>query len=203
MVEPWVSLASTPRSRQPLARLPAGHQRRVDVDAGPQAAARARRRRPCRPARAGRRAAARRARPSAAGTRRWPAAGPPRCRPRRPAGCRRRSSRARPAGARRARRAFAATAETGTMPPPSALPSTYMSGTTPSWSQAKVRAGAAQPGLDLVGDQQHVALVQTAPHARRSSPPAAPARPPRPGSARAARPPCSASIAAASAARSP
>ena len=30
------------------------------------------------------------------------------------------------------------TAETGTIPPPSALPSTYMSGTTPSISHAKV-----------------------------------------------------------------
>ena len=33
-----------------------------------------------------------------------------------------------------------------------------MSGTTASCSQAKVRAGAAEPGLDLVGDHQHVVL---------------------------------------------
>ena len=39
IVEPCVSLASTPRCHQPLAGLAAGHQRRVDVDAGPQAAA--------------------------------------------------------------------------------------------------------------------------------------------------------------------
>ena len=33
-----------------------------------------------------------------------------------------------------------------------------MSGMTASCSQAKVRAGAAEPGLDLVGDHQHVVL---------------------------------------------
>ena len=52
----------------------------------------------------------------------------------------------------------ATTAETGMIPPPSALPRMYTSGTTPSWSQANVLPGAAEAGLDLVGDHQDVAL---------------------------------------------
>ena len=51
---------------------------------------------------------------------------------------------------------FATTADNGMMPPPSALPSTYTSGTTSSWSQANVVPGAAEARLDLVGDQQDV-----------------------------------------------
>ena len=42
------------------------------------------------------------------------------------------------------------------MPPPSALPSRYTSGTTPSRSHANVVADAAETRLDLVGDEQHV-----------------------------------------------
>ena len=101
-VEPWVSLASTPTAQQPLARLATGHQGRVDVDAGPQAA----------PAHAGQAVADQLA--EALVQQRTQVPGPllvlagvqqrhdgPR-RPRRRAGCRRTWSRARPGAARRA-----------------------------------------------------------------------------------------------------
>ena len=58
----------------------------------------------------------------------------------------------------RARRASTPRPRPATMPPPSALPRTYTSGCTPSCSHANVRPVRPEPGLDLVGDQQHAAL---------------------------------------------
>ena len=45
------------------------------------------------------------------------------------------------------------------MPPPSALPSRYRSGTTPDEVAREGRADAAEARLDLVGDEQHVPVA--------------------------------------------
>ena len=89
------------------------------------------------------------------------------------------------------------------MPPPSALPSTYMSGTTPSCSMAKVSPVRPRPDWISSAMNSTLRVVQSARTPGEVARPAAPARRPRPGSAPAARRPCSSSIAAASAARSP
>ena len=64
-------------------------------------------------------------------------------------------------------------------------------GTTPSCSHAKVLPVRPEARLDLVRDEQHVPLARQLPYARAGIRPAAPAPPPRPGSAPAARPRCS------------
>ena len=197
IVEPWVSLASTPRAAQPLAGLPAGHQRRVDVDAGPQAAAAHRDDALADQRRPGRRAGAR---PSSAERALVLAGGQqPDDRAADRAGQRvaaeRRAVLARACSTPSTSRS-ATTAETGTMPPPSALPSRYTSGTTPSWSQAKV--SPVRPRPDWISSAMNSTLrsVHSSPDARPGSRPAGRARRPRPGSARAARRRCSSSIAA-------
>ena len=204
MVEPCVSLASTPRAHERLAHLAAGAERRVDVDAGPEPGAAHRDDAVADERLEAGRAGARRASrarscssPVASMRRR-------RGRRRRRAGCRRRSSRARRAAARRARRASPTTAETGTMPPPSALPSRYRSGTTPDEVARERRAGAAEAGLDLVGDDQHVAFACVSSRTRAAGSRRAARRcPPRPGSARPARRRCSRRSPASSASASP
>ena len=74
------------------------------------------------------------------------------------------------------------TAETGTIPPPSALPSVTRSGRTPVALARERRAGAPEPGLDLVEDQQRAGGVAQSRAPRPGSRPAARRRRPRPGS---------------------
>ncbi len=77
--------------------------------------------------------------------RRSRASRPPRGRPPRRAGCRRTSSRARPARITPSTSRSPTTADTGRMPPPSALPSRYRSGTTPTRSHANVAPTRPRP----------------------------------------------------------
>ncbi len=150
MVVSLVSFTSTPCRRSSLAGGPGCARTRRQVDAGPQADGADR----VHPApRAGDRGehveAVGELRATLAGQPLRLAAAPscrsPRGRPRTPAGCRRTSSRASRARACRSPRAGATTAEIGTMPPPSAFPSSTTSGTTPSWSQASVRPVRPRP----------------------------------------------------------
>ena len=58
------------------------------------------------------------------------------------------------------------------MPPPSALPSSIQVGHDVLVLAGERAAGAAQPGLDLVGDHQHVRPVTELARAAADSPPA-------------------------------
>ena len=174
-----------------LAHLAPGRDRGIDVDAGPEpgaahlddAVADERREAVVQ--------ARRRAHAPAPAARRSRACARPRGRPRRRAGCRRRSSRARPARSTPSTSRSPTTADTGTMPPPSALPSRYRSGTTPDELAREGRADTAEARLDLVGDEQHVPLAGRARAATAGSRQAARGCRPRPGSARRARRRCS------------
>ena len=64
-------------------------------------------------------------------------------------------------------------------------------GRTPSCSHANGRPGAPEPGLDLVGDEQHAPFACRARARAAGSPRAGRSRRPRPGSARPGRRPCS------------
>ncbi len=55
-------------------------------------------------------------------------------------------------------------AASGRYPPVSPLPTHSRSGATSSCSQANIRAGAPEPGGDLVADQQHAVLVAQLAH---------------------------------------
>ena len=104
MVAPWVSLTNTPRSSSRSLSSTSGAERGIDVDPGPETdAADGRHAVPDQTHRAVR-GAAHPARRTAPGTPRSRAAGPRTCPPPRPAGCRRRSSRADRDAGRRARR---------------------------------------------------------------------------------------------------
>ena len=80
----------------------------------------------------------------------------PRGRRRPRAGCRRRSSRARPGWSTPSTSRSPTTAETGTMPPPSALPSRYRSGTTPTRSHANV--APTRPSPDWISSAMNSTL---------------------------------------------
>ena len=191
MVEPWVSLARTPRSiSRSQASRPVISAGSMSMP-GPQ------------PAAAHRDQALADQQPPAPACSRSPSSAepalelaggqqprPPRWRPRRPAGCRRTSSRARRAAARPStsagrghrRHRHDAAAERLAEQVHVRHDALVLAGEGP--------ARAAQTRLDLVGDEQHVALGAQLAYARAGSRPAAPPRPARPGSAPAAPPRC-------------